>query len=154
MKIGDRLLIVATDRISAFDYILATGIPDKGRVLTQMTLFWLDFLRDTVPNHLLSTDVTASRRTRRPLDVGEARRNVRGRMRGARLSFGFRLEGLSADRRDLRHPAARRSARKRRAARADFHARDQSANRPRRKHFVRAACVHRSARIWPRGCAI
>ena len=51
---GDRLLIVATDRISAFDYILATGIPDKGRVLTQMTLFWLDFLRDVVPNHLLS----------------------------------------------------------------------------------------------------
>ncbi len=56
---GDRLLIVATDRISAFDYILATGIPDKGRVLTQMTLFWLDFLREMVPNHLLSTDVSA-----------------------------------------------------------------------------------------------
>src|SRR5271154_3972116 len=56
---GDRLLIVATDRISAFDYILATGIPDKGRVLTQMTLFWLDFLRDVVPNHFLSTDVSA-----------------------------------------------------------------------------------------------
>jgi len=55
---GDRLLIVATDRISAFDYILATGIPDKGRVLTQMTLFWLNFLRDTVPNHLLSTDMS------------------------------------------------------------------------------------------------
>jgi phosphoribosylaminoimidazole-succinocarboxamide synthase len=55
----DRLLIVATDRISAFDYILATGIPDKGRVLTQMTLFWLDFLRGVVPNHLLSTDVSA-----------------------------------------------------------------------------------------------
>src|SRR5580692_11519137 len=55
---GDRLLIVATDRISAFDYILATGIPEKGRVLTQMTLFWLDFLRDLVPNHFLSTDVT------------------------------------------------------------------------------------------------
>jgi phosphoribosylaminoimidazole-succinocarboxamide synthase len=55
----DRLLIVATDRISAFDYILATGIPDKGRVLTQMTLFWLDFMKDVVPNHLLSTDVSA-----------------------------------------------------------------------------------------------
>ena len=46
---GARLLIVATDRISAFDYILATGIPDKGRVLAQMTLFWLDFLKDVVP---------------------------------------------------------------------------------------------------------
>ena len=54
----DRLLIVATDRISAFDYILATGIPDKGLVLTQMTLFWLEFLRDIIPNHLLSTDMT------------------------------------------------------------------------------------------------
>ena len=52
-------MIVATDRISAFDYILPTGIPDKGRVLTQMTLFWLDFLRDVVPNHLLSTDLSA-----------------------------------------------------------------------------------------------
>ena len=56
---ADRLLIVTTDRISAFDYILATGIPDKGRVLTQMTLFWLDFLKDLVPNHFLSSD-TAS----------------------------------------------------------------------------------------------
>ncbi|MEQ1886585.1 MAG: phosphoribosylaminoimidazolesuccinocarboxamide synthase [Bryobacteraceae bacterium] len=54
----DRLLIVATDRISAFDYILATGIPEKGKVLTQMTLFWLDFLKDVVPNHFISTDVT------------------------------------------------------------------------------------------------
>jgi phosphoribosylaminoimidazole-succinocarboxamide synthase len=55
---GDRLLFIATDRISAFDYILATGIPDKGRVLTQMTLFWLDFLRDVIPNHFLSTDMS------------------------------------------------------------------------------------------------
>ena len=55
---GDRLLIVATDRISAFDFILATGIPDKGRVLTQMTLFWLEFLRDLVPNHFLSVDTS------------------------------------------------------------------------------------------------
>jgi phosphoribosylaminoimidazole-succinocarboxamide synthase len=55
---GDRLLIVATDRISAFDFILQTGIPDKGRVLTQMTLFWLEFLRGTVPNHFVSTDVS------------------------------------------------------------------------------------------------
>ncbi len=53
---GDRLLIVTSDRISAFDYILPTGIPEKGRVLTQMTLFWLDFLKDLVPNHFLSSD--------------------------------------------------------------------------------------------------
>jgi phosphoribosylaminoimidazole-succinocarboxamide synthase len=54
---GGRLLFVATDRISAFDCVLPTGIPDKGRVLTQITRFWLDFLRDVVPNHFLSTDV-------------------------------------------------------------------------------------------------
>ena len=53
----DRLLIIATDRISAFDYILATGIPDKGRVLTAMSLFWFDFLKDVTPNHLVSANV-------------------------------------------------------------------------------------------------
>src|SRR5439155_25739156 len=53
--LGDRLVIVATDRISAFDRVLPTGIPDKGRVLTALTLFWLDLLR--VPNHFLSADV-------------------------------------------------------------------------------------------------
>lgn len=51
------LLFVATDRISAFDYILATGIPHKGRVLTQISLFWFDFLADSVPNHFVTDDV-------------------------------------------------------------------------------------------------
>ena len=51
---GDKLLIVATDRLSAFDVILPTPIPDKGRVLTQLSLFWFDLLRDVIPNHLLS----------------------------------------------------------------------------------------------------
>jgi len=54
---GDHLLLVATDRISAFDYVLATGIPQKGRVLTQLSLFWFDFLKDIVPNHLTTADV-------------------------------------------------------------------------------------------------
>jgi len=53
----ERLLFVATDRISAFDYVLATGIPHKGRVLTQISLFWFDFLRDLVPNHLITADI-------------------------------------------------------------------------------------------------
>jgi phosphoribosylaminoimidazole-succinocarboxamide synthase len=51
------LLFVATDRISAFDYILATGIPYKGRVLNQISLFWFDFLAEIVPNHLVTADV-------------------------------------------------------------------------------------------------
>jgi phosphoribosylaminoimidazole-succinocarboxamide synthase len=54
---NDRLLFVATDRISAFDYVLATGIPHKGRVLSQLSLFWFDFLSDIVPSHLITADV-------------------------------------------------------------------------------------------------
>jgi len=54
---ADHLLFVATDRISAFDYVLATGIPHKGRVLTQLSLFWFDFLKDVTPNHLVTADV-------------------------------------------------------------------------------------------------
>jgi phosphoribosylaminoimidazole-succinocarboxamide synthase len=51
------LLFVATDRISAFDFILASGIPNKGKVLTQISLFWFEFLRDLVPNHVVTADV-------------------------------------------------------------------------------------------------
>ena len=54
---GESLLFVATDRISAFDYVLATGIPQKGRVLSQISLFWFDFLSDIVPNHVITADV-------------------------------------------------------------------------------------------------
>src|SRR5271170_659235 len=54
---ADRLLFVATDRISAFDYVLATGIPHKGRVLSQISLFWFDFLCDIVPHHVITADV-------------------------------------------------------------------------------------------------
>jgi phosphoribosylaminoimidazole-succinocarboxamide synthase len=54
---SDHLLFVATDRISAFDYVLATGIPHKGRVLTQISLFWFEFLRDVVANHVVTADV-------------------------------------------------------------------------------------------------
>jgi phosphoribosylaminoimidazole-succinocarboxamide synthase len=50
----DKLLFVATDRISAFDHVLGSGIPDKGRILTQLSLFWFDFLKTTVPNHLIT----------------------------------------------------------------------------------------------------
>lgn len=52
--LGDKLLIVATDRLSAFDVVMPTGIPDKGRVLTQLSLFWFNLLKDVVPNHVLS----------------------------------------------------------------------------------------------------
>ena len=54
---ANHLLFVASDRISAFDYVLATGIPEKGRVLTQLSLFWFEFLKDIVPNHLATADI-------------------------------------------------------------------------------------------------
>ncbi|GAA2091809.1 phosphoribosylaminoimidazolesuccinocarboxamide synthase [Microlunatus panaciterrae] len=56
----DRLLMVATDNISAFDYVLPTPIPDKGKILTQMSLWWFDQLADVVDNHVLSTEVPAA----------------------------------------------------------------------------------------------
>ena len=55
---GDRLLFVASDRVSAFDVVMAEPVPDKGRVLTAMTVFWLEQLADLVPNHLVSVDPT------------------------------------------------------------------------------------------------
>jgi phosphoribosylaminoimidazole-succinocarboxamide synthase len=58
-EVGDTLLIVATDRISAFDYVLGSGIPDKGKVLTQLSGFWFERMSGLVPHHLLSMDADA-----------------------------------------------------------------------------------------------
>jgi phosphoribosylaminoimidazole-succinocarboxamide synthase len=55
--LGDRLLIVATDRISAFDVVMPNPIPDKGKILTQLSKFWFDITKEIVPNHIISTDV-------------------------------------------------------------------------------------------------
>ncbi len=55
--LGDQLLIVATDRVSAFDVVMPNPIPDKGRVLTQLSKFWFDMTKEIVPNHIISTDV-------------------------------------------------------------------------------------------------
>ncbi len=55
--VDDDLLLIATDRISAFDHVLATGIPDKGNILTQISLFWFKLLEDLVPNHLITADI-------------------------------------------------------------------------------------------------
>jgi len=71
---SEQLLFVATDRISAFDYVLATGIPHKGHVLTQLSLFWFDFLKDVVPNHLVTADAN-----RYPAEVQRYTDRLRGR---------------------------------------------------------------------------
>jgi phosphoribosylaminoimidazole-succinocarboxamide synthase len=56
--VDDALLLVATDRISAFDHVLGTGIPGKGKILTQISLFWFELLRDLVPNHLITAQAS------------------------------------------------------------------------------------------------
>jgi phosphoribosylaminoimidazole-succinocarboxamide synthase len=70
--LGDKLLIVASDRLSAFDVVLPTGIPDKGRVLTQLSLFWFDLLKDLIPNHVLSA-------TQFPAEFDDYREDLAGR---------------------------------------------------------------------------
>jgi phosphoribosylaminoimidazole-succinocarboxamide synthase len=71
---GEFLLMVATDRISAFDHVLGSGIPGKGQVLTQLSLFWFDFLTGIVPNHLITADVAEY-----PPDVAAHADELRGR---------------------------------------------------------------------------
>jgi len=72
--VGEYLLMVATDRISAFDHVLATGIPGKGKILTQLSLFWFDLLRDVVPNHVIASNVKEY-----PEEVWKYRRDLKDR---------------------------------------------------------------------------
>src|SRR5438477_6778621 len=84
---NERLLFVATDRISAFDYVLATGIPHKGRVLTQISRFWFEFLKELVPNHLVTADVASY-----PAEVQKYADQLRGRSMLVRLAEMFPVE--------------------------------------------------------------
>jgi phosphoribosylaminoimidazole-succinocarboxamide synthase len=65
-SVGEHLLLIATDRISAFDHVLATGIPGKGKILTQLSLFWFQLLRNVVPNHLITADISQYPEALRP----------------------------------------------------------------------------------------
>ena len=103
--VDDALLLVATDRISAFDHVLGTGIPGKGKILTQISLFWFDLCSRHCSQ---SSDCHQCCRVPclaaavcgpagRPVDAGEAREDVSGGMRGARLPCGVGLEGIQGD---------------------------------------------------------
>ena len=83
----NQLLFVASDRISAFDYVLATGIPHKGRILNQISLFWFDFLADVVPNHLITADVN-----RYPVQLRKYDDQLRGRSMLVRRAEIFPVE--------------------------------------------------------------
>ena len=72
--LGDHFLIIATDRLSAFDVVLPTPIPNKGKVLTQMSAFWFDFFKEFVPNHVVSTKVDQY-----PKDLHRFRDQLEGR---------------------------------------------------------------------------
>ncbi len=137
-RVDGQLLIVATDRISAFDYILPTGIPDKGRVLTQLSIFWFDFLRDVTPTHFLTADVDEY-----PPTLRQFRSQLEGRSMLVKRAQMVEIECVArgylagsgwkeyrARRNRLRHPAARRIARERPPAGAHLHAIHQSADRP------------------------
>ena len=151
--LGDRLLLVSTDRISAFDWVLPTAIPDKGRVLTQIAAFWFELLGE--PNHLITTDVEqmglppgADRaHVGRPLDALPQDGSRADRVRGARLSGRLGLEGIPAERHGLRHRAAGRPDREQPLAGTDLHPRDQGRRGPRREHLVRADGGDRGPRV-------
>lgn len=72
--LGDKLLIVSTDRISCFDVVLPTGIPEKGRVLTAISVFWFDFIKNIIPHHLISTEMD-----RYPQELQKYRAELEGR---------------------------------------------------------------------------
>ena len=84
---SDHLLFIATDRISAFDYVLATGIPHKGQVLTQISLFWFEFLKDLVANHLVTAEVG-----KYPAEVRKYADQLRGRSMLVRRAEMFPVE--------------------------------------------------------------
>ena len=86
----NQLLFIASDRISAFDYVLATGIPHKGRVLNQISLFWFDFLADVVPNHLITADVD-----KYPASVRKYADQLRGRSMLVRRAEIFPVECIA-----------------------------------------------------------
>ena len=85
--LGDHLLLVATDRISAYDVVMPTGIPDKGRILTALSLWWFDFLADLTPNHLVTADVR-----RMPPAVRAHARDLDGRTMLCRKAGVFPVE--------------------------------------------------------------
>src|SRR5262245_60914642 len=85
--LGAHYLIVASDRISAFDVVLPTPIPDKGKVLTQVSEFWFEHLRDLVPNHLVSTRLEEF-----PREVQAHRAQVQGRSMLVRKALVFPIE--------------------------------------------------------------
>ena len=144
----ERLLLVASDRISTFDVVLPTAIPDKGRVLTGLAAFWFARTRSICANHLLALRPDGRSTECRRLEMLPIECVVRGYLAGS----GWK--DYRQDRRGLRPPAAGRAARVGPAARADLHPGHQGPVRPRREHHARAGRRDRRGRDaspWPSG---
>ncbi len=143
-EVGGDLLLVATDRLSAFDVVLPTPIPDKGRVLTQLSLFWFETLRDVVPNHVLSATEFPGpgghvpRAIGGPLDALPQDQAAAHRMRGAWLPGRLGTGRTTARRAKIcgiaLPPGLRESDR---LPDRHFHAFHQGHHGPRRKYFLR-----------------
>ena len=144
--LGEHFLIVATDRLSAFDVVLPTPIPNKGKVLNQMSAFWFDSLQG-LRSQSRGVD-TRRRLSRRALQHFEDQLEGRSmlvkkakvfpdRMRGPRISYRFRSEGLQQNRQGLRHRSPGGTTGFRPSAGTDLYAGDEGRNRSRRKHFRR-----------------
>ena len=129
------LLIVATDRISAFDFVLGSGIPDKGRVLTQLSAFWFDRVADLVPHHLVTADVAALPRPRW--------RRTPTLLRG-------RVDARARARRRSRSSASRAATSPARAGRTTARPARSAASRCRRACARAIGCPSRSSRPRPR----
>ena len=127
----ERLLIVATDRISAYDWIMPTPIPDKGRVLTALSAFWF-------ATHGRHRPQPPDRAVERAGDAGAAAGDAAGGVRGPRLPGRLGLARLRGDRRGLRPPAPAGPAPGRPPARADLHPGDEGHRGPRPQHHPRA----------------
>ena len=143
--LGDRLVIVATDRISAFDWVLPTGIPDKGRVLTGLTLFWLDHPAGAQPPARAPTSTTMGPPfaaqadvLARPQHAGPQDRGRADRVRGPRLPGRLGLEGISPERHGLRHHAAAGLQESQQLPEPIFTPATKEETRPRHQHLVRA----------------
>ena len=158
-EVGHDLLIVTTDRISAFDYVLGSGIPDKGKVLTQLSAFWFERMGDLVPHHLIATDVGRFPEPLRPhADVLQGRAMLVRRTepvpvecvaRGYLSGSGWKE--YQQTRKRVRREAAGRTSGVRSAAGADFHASHQGRKRARHQHQrgggrpARGRAAHRAA---------
>jgi phosphoribosylaminoimidazole-succinocarboxamide synthase len=130
-SLGDKLLLVASDRISAFDVVLPTLIPDKGKILTKLSEFWFGVITDIVPHHLVSTNVEEF-----PAACQPHKAKLDGRSMLVRKTIPAPvecivrgMEGLSEDRIGVRHTVAERLRGSFASGGADFYAVDESACR-------------------------